>query len=338
MDKILITGINGFAGSHLADLLVGDDTIQVHGTIRRHTSGRDIKNLEHLLEENWIDLHECEMLSQAAVEEIINRVRPNFIFHLAAQSFVPASWQDPSGVVQNNVQTTLNLLEAVKHVKERSMRSGEQYDPVIHIAGSSEEYGLVLPGETPIQESNPLRPLSPYAVTKITCEMLGYQYARSYGLKTVITRAFNHEGARRGQDFVISNFAKQIAEQMGIGKRVVKVRVGNLEARRDFTHVRDTVNAYWMLALGVERGDIQPGEVFNIATGQAYTMADMLEQLGNIAGVEVLIEEDPERMRPSDVPILLGSAEKLQKATGWKPKKTISDILSDTLEYWKVNV
>ena len=202
-------------------------------------------------------------------------------------------------------------------------------DPVIQIAGSSEEYGLVLPDEVPITESNPLRPLSPYAVSKVAQDMLAYQYFRSYGMKTIRTRGFNHTGPRRGDVFVSSNFAKQIASiEAGLQKPVI--RVGNLEAVRDFTDVRDMVRAYW---LAVTRAT--PGEVYNLGSGRGITIRELLDLLVGMSEVEVEVEIDPDRLRPSDVEVLLADSSKFRQETGWEPAIPLETTLADLLEFWR---
>jgi GDP-4-dehydro-6-deoxy-D-mannose reductase len=207
-----------------------------------------------------------------------------------------------------------------------------QQDPVIQIAGSSEEYGLVLPDEVPIKETNPLRPLSPYAVSKVAQDLLAYQYHQSYGLKTVRTRGFNHTGPRRGDVFVTSNFAKQIASiEAGLQEPVI--RVGNLESVRDFTDVRDTVRAYW---LAVEKG--RPGEVYNIASGREITIRQLLDNLVALSRTQVEVEVDPERLRPSDVEVLIGDASKFHADTGWEPTIPLEQTLEDLLDFWRERV
>ncbi|HEX9737445.1 MAG TPA: GDP-mannose 4,6-dehydratase, partial [Thermoanaerobaculia bacterium] len=181
----------------------------------------------------------------------------------------------------------------------------------------------------PIRETNPLRPLSPYAVSKISQDYLAYQYFQSYGLKTVRTRGFNHTGPRRGKVFVTSNFAMQLAKiEAGLQEPVI--RVGNLDAIRDFTDVRDMVRAYY---LAVTRA--RPGEVYNIASGKGITIRELLDRLIELAAVEVSIEQDPERMRPSDVEILLGDSSKFRADTGWEPQIPFEQTLKDTFEYWR---
>lgn len=314
--RALITGITGFAGSHLADYLLAEQSeVEVIG-IRRWRSR--MENIEHL--DGKIQLHECDLRDAAAVQAVLAEVRPDFIFHLAAQSFVPASWRAPSETLTTNLVGQTNIFEAVRVL---------QLDPVIQIAGSSEEYGLVLPDEVPIKESNPLRPLSPYAVSKVGQDLLAYQYFKSYGLKAVRTRGFNHTGPRRGEVFVTSNFAKQIAS-IEAGLRDPVIRVGNLEAQRDFTDVRDMVRAYW---LAVTKAT--PGEVYNLASGKAVTIRELLDQLLALSTAEVEVQVDPERLRPSDVEILLGDYSKFRSETGWEPTIPLQKTLQDTLDFWR---
>ena len=317
--RALITGITGFAGSHLADYLLADHPeVEVFGT-RRWRSRTE--NIDHLGER--VTLVECDLNDAAAVTSTLSSVRPDMIFHLAAQSFVPTSWKAPAETLSTNIISQTNLFE--------SMRALE-LDCKIQIAGSSEEYGLVMPDEVPITEDNPLRPLSPYAVSKVGQDLLAYQYFKSYGMKTIRTRGFNHTGPRRGEVFVTSNFAKQIASiEAGIQKPVI--RVGNLDSQRDFTDVRDTVRAYW---LAVQKG--RPGEVYNIATGNAITIRELLERLLALSDADVELQVDPDRLRPSDVEILLGDYSKLEADTGWRPEIPLQTTLQDTLDYWRGKV
>jgi len=241
--KALITGITGFVGSHLAELLLSKN-YEVYGTIRWRSN---LENIKHI--QDKIKLIEADLNDAHSLYKIINDIKPDEIYHLAAQSFVPTSWTAPADTLQTNIIGTVNLFEAVRKA---------EINPVIQIACSSEEYGMVKPEETPIKETNPLRPLSPYGVSKVAQDMLGYQYAKSYGMKIIVTRGFNHSGPRRGDVFVTSNFCKQVAE-IEAKKREPVIEVGNLEAQRDFTDVRDMVKAYW---LAVQKGI--PGERYNI--------------------------------------------------------------------------
>lgn len=314
--RALITGITGFAGSHLADYLLAEQSdVEIFGTYRWRSR---MENIDHL--DGKINLLECDLRDAAAVHGVLAEVRPDYIFHLAAQSFVPASWRAPSETLTTNLIGQTNLFEAVRMLK---------LDPVIQIAGSSEEYGLVLPDEVPIKETNPLRPLSPYAVSKVGQDLLAYQYFRSYGLKTIRTRGFNHTGPRRGEVFVTSNFAKQIAS-IEAGLREPVIRVGNLDAQRDFTDVRDMVRAYWLAVTKAK-----PGEVYNLASGKAVTIRELLDQLLALSETKVEIQVDPERLRPSDVEILLGDFSKFKADTGWEPSIPLEQTLRDTLDFWR---
>jgi GDP-4-dehydro-6-deoxy-D-mannose reductase len=255
------------------------------------------------------------------VLSIVKGVRPTHIFHLAAQSFVPTSWKSPIETLTINAIGTANVLEAVKtHGPETK----------IHIAGSSEEYGRVEPDELPITEENPLRPLSPYGVSKVAADLFGQQYHCSHGLHVVITRAFNHTGPGRGEDFVESNFSRQIAR---IEQRFQPpvIWVGNLDATRDFSDVRDIVRAYW---LALERG--RPGEVYNICSGTTLSIRQMLDYILALSGVkEIRIDLDPDRIRPSDVLLLHGNCTRFQRQTGWRPEIPLEQTWGDLLNYWR---
>ncbi len=318
MTRCLITGITGFAGSHLAEYLLERGDCEVHGILRWRARTEHIEGIR-----NRIHLHHCDIRDLTAMTEVIRAVQPDRIWHLAAQSFVPMSWIAPAETLTTNVVGQSNLLEAVRAVGCKAR---------IQIAGSSEEYGLVKPDETPITEENPLRPLSPYGVSKVAQDLMGYQYHQSYGMFIVRTRAFNHTGPRRGEVFVTSNFARQIAE-IEKGIRPPVIRVGNLEAVRDFTDVRDTVVAYWLV---LEHG--RPGEVYNIATGRGWRIREMLDILLSIARVKVTVEPDPARMRPSDVELLIGSPAKVERETGWQRRYSFEQTMNDLLEYWRARV
>ncbi len=318
--RVLITGVTGFAGSHLAEyILAQHPKVEVYGTMRWRSRTENIRDVE-----SSIQLLECDLRDQSSVKQLIERVRPDRVFHLAAQSFVPSSWNAPAESLTTNILGQLHIFEAVKAAK---------LDPWIQIACSSEEYGLVHADELPIRETNPLRPLSPYAVSKVGQDYLGYQYFKSFGTKVVRTRGFNHDGPRRGDVFVSSNFAKQLASiEKGIKPPVMYV--GNLEARRDFTDVRDIVRGYW-LALD---GGCDAGEVYNICSGTDYSIQSVLDRLIEMSGQKVEVKQDPARLRPSDVPVLLGDASKFTKATGWKPEIAYDQTLKDMLDYWRAEL
>ena len=316
--KILITGITGFIGSHLAEYCLNKEGVRVFGTVLSHHLGDELKRIEHIKER--IELFECDLTNRIAVNRVLEKVRPDKIFHLAAQSFVPVSWRSPEDTLYNNIMSELNLFEAIKELK---------LDSVIQVAGSSEEYGLVEKEETPIKENNPLRPLSPYGVSKVAQDRLAYQYHQSYGLKTIITRCFNTEGPRRGKQFVISTFAHQIAS-IEKGLQEPLIYVGNLEAYRDFTHVKDITRALWS---AIEKCKF--GEPYNIGTGKIHQIKEVLETLLSLTEKKIEIKKDSKRMRPSDVPILLCDSTKFRNTTGWEPRIDFKTILSDTLNYWR---
>ena len=317
--KILITGITGFVGSHLAEYCLAIPGAEVYGTVLFHHLGDELKRIEHI--KNKITLLECNLTNRTAVQRVLAKSQPDKIFHLAGQSFVPTSWQSPEDTLYNNIMSELNIFEVLRELG---------LNPIIHIAGSSEEYGLVYKNEMPIKEENPLRPLSPYAVSKVAQDTLACQYYHSYGLKTVITRAFNHEGPRRGEQFVTSDFAKQIA-QIEKGKKEPVMYVGNLEAKRDYSDVRDIVNAYW---LATEKCKF--GEPYNICSGKNWTIQSVLDfLLSKSARKDIKIKQDSAKMRPSDVPMLLGDCSKFKKATGWESQIPFEKTLEDTLNYWR---
>lgn len=312
--KALITGITGFVGSHMAELLLSEG-VGVYGVGRWRSKKEHIGHLN-----GKITILEADLLDSHSLDQIMLSVRPDYIFHLAAQSYVPASWTSPAVTLEINVVGSANLFEAVRKA---------QIDPRIQIACSSEEYGMVYPNEVPIKETNPIRPLSPYGVSKAAMDFLGYQYSQSYGMYIVRTRGFNHTGPRRGEVFAESDFAKQIAEiEKGLKEPVIEV--GNLEAERDYTDVRDMVRGYYLAA---EKGEL--GEVYNICSGKAYKIREVLDLLLSFSKEKIEIRQDPKRMRPSDVPILLGDNSRFVKQTGWKPTIPFEKTMKDLLDYWR---
>ena len=314
--RVLITGITGFAGSHLAEFLIAKHPeVQVFGIVRWRSRMENILGIR-----DKIELYEADLKDMVSLEACLRHVKPDRIFHLAAQSFVPTSWKCPAETFAINATGQIHLFEALLSLKQ---------SPLIQVAGSSEEYGRVFPDEVPMKETNPLRPLSPYAVSKVAQDLLGYQYFQSYGLPVVRTRGFNHTGPRRGEVFVTSSLAKQIAAiEKGVKEPVIQV--GNLDAKRDFSDVRDIVEAYW---LSLEKGE--PGEVYNIGSGVSRPIREVLDILLSLSKVNVRVEVDPQRLRPSDVPILLADSSKFVARTGWKPRFSFRQTLSDLLDYWR---
>ena len=321
INKVLITGITGFVGSHLADYILKEHPeVQVLG-LARWRSPKD--NINHILDK--ITLCFGDLVDFSSLDTVLRKHKPDVIFHLAAQSYVDFSFIAPAATLEANAIGTCNLLEAVKKIK-----GSEGYDPIIHICSSSEVYGQVEEGEVPIKESNPFRPASPYAVSKVAEDMLAFQYWLSWGLKTVRTRMFTHTGARRGEVFVVSSFAKQIARiEAGIQEPVIKV--GNLKSIRTFLDVKDAVKAYWLLV-----NKCPPGEVYNIGGAETMTIKEMLDKLLKMSKVEnIKVEVDPSLLRPSDVTRQIPCNDKFEKQTGWKPVIKFEDTLEDTLNYWR---
>jgi GDP-4-dehydro-6-deoxy-D-mannose reductase len=246
------------------------------------------------------------------------------VIHLAAQSFVGTSWHMPSETLATNINAQLNLLEGLRALN---------LSPRFLAIGTSEEYGLVYPDEVPIRETNPLRPLSPYAVSKVAQDMMGYQYFKSYGLPIIRTRAFNHEGPRRGEVFVTSSFAKQVAE-IEAGLRAPVIFVGDLKPTRDYSDVRDIVRGYWAL---LDHGE--PGEVYNLCSGRPWAIQQVLDfLLAESRNKSISVETDPARLRPSDVMVLDGDPSKIRNATGWAVEIPFEQTLRDLLAYWRQRV
>lgn len=317
--KVLITGITGFVGSHMADYLLAEQKhVKIFG-MKRWRSPLD--NVLHLMDK--VDFIECDLEDQSNVDDVISKIKPDKIFHLAAQSFVPASFVYPAVTLRNNIIGTLTLLEAVRKAK---------IDPVIHICSSSEVYGQVKEEEVPIKETNPLRPYSPYAVSKVGEDLLSFQYFVSYGLKTVRTRSFTHTGPRRGDVFAMSFFSKQLA-MIEEGLQEPVIRVGNLKSIRTFLDVRDLVDAYWLIT---EKG--VPGEVYNIGGNETMTIGEGLDVLLSLTSKKVEVRVDPSLLRPSDVTLQIPDITKFVKQTGWKAKIPFKQTMKDLLEYWRERI
>jgi GDP-4-dehydro-6-deoxy-D-mannose reductase len=341
--RVLLTGVTGFAGSHLAEFITArHPDVAVYGTYRWRSR---LDNLDDLAARRLLDVldavprdetardasHEgrltlvpCDLADPYAIAGVVRQVAPDRVFHLAAQSFVPVSFAEPGATLATNILGELHLLEGLRAHAPAAR---------VLIAGSSEEYGAVRPEELPVRETNELRPLSPYAVSKVAQDRLAWQYHRSYGMHVVITRAFNHTGPRRGEVFAESSFSRQIAE-IEVERRAGVVRVGDLSAKRDWHDVRDTVRAYW---LALEQGE--PGDVFNISSGEARTVRDVLDVLlAKARGVQVRVETEPARLRPSDVPILCADATRLRERTGWTATLPLERSLEDLLEWWRARL
>ncbi|MFO7168529.1 MAG: GDP-mannose 4,6-dehydratase [Chloroflexota bacterium] len=313
--RILITGVTGPVGSALADELLTLPDVELH-VFKRWRS--DPRPIQHLF--GKVTVHEGDIEDPFAVGAAVRAAAPDLVYHLAAQSYPSASWDAPVTTMRTNVEGTINLLEAVR-AHAPSAR--------VHIAGSSAEYGVVAPEEVPIAEDHPLRPASPYGVSKVAQELLGLQYHDSYGLHVVVTRSFNHVGPRQGDRCSIQTFCRQMAlAEAGLQPPVMLV--GNLEARRDFSHVSDVARALWLL---LQKG--KPGTVYNLCSGQATRIGDIVEMVRARGRVRVDVRVDPARLRPLDEPILLGDNSRLRRDTGWEPRIGMEQIVDELLEYWR---
>lgn len=313
--RALITGISGFAGSFLAEYLLELGSFEVWGV------GLGAENLSTLGDR--IVYFSQDLADPSTASSVVKQCAPDLIFHLAAQAFVPISWQDPWSTIENNIRGQVNLLHAVTEHK---------LTPRVLVVGSNEEYGRVEPRELPITEATPLRPDSPYGVSKIAQDFMGLQYHLSDSIHTVRVRPFNHIGPRQNDRFVAASFAKQIAE-IEAGAREPVMYVGNLEAQRDFTDVRDMVRAY---ALALQYGE--PGDVYNIGSGESHSIRELLDTLLSMTNAKISVEQDSARARPSDTPVTLCDSTKFRKQTGWEPRYGFQETLHDTLEYWRLKV
>jgi GDP-4-dehydro-6-deoxy-D-mannose reductase len=305
----LITGAGGFVGQHLAVELDRETDWDIVALQRR--AGAAPTRARVLA---------CDLLDRELVQRVLERHRPDVIFHLAAQSYVPQAIAAPGQTLTNNVLAQLNVLEACRALG---------LDPFVLVACSAEEYGAARPDELPLTEAQPFRPANPYAVSKIAQDMLGLQYWLAYGLRVVRMRPFNHFGPGQSDRFVLASFARQIAEAE-LGRAEPVVLTGDVSVERDFLDVRDVVRAYRMAVAST-----QPGEAYNVASGTARRLRDLLDMLLADARVSMDVRRDPARLRPSDTPRLVGDAHKLRAATGWEPHIPIEVSLSDTLNYWR---
>ncbi|MDA3791293.1 MAG: GDP-mannose 4,6-dehydratase [Desulfobacula sp.] len=316
--RILITGITGMTGSHLAEYLLAGSNVEVHGILRP----RDSRDFLADVEKDLV-LYECDLREKDAVASVVNEVKPDQIYHLAAETSVANSWENPDQTIINNITCQLNVFEAVRKYKMNTR---------ILVTGSSEAYGLVSEHDLPVTEDTGFKPLSPYGVSKVGQDALAYQYHQSYGMDIVRVRVFNLTGPRQSSAFALSNFAKQIA-WIKANKREPVLMVGNLDALRDFTDFRDVVKAYQLaLELGAS------GEVYNIGSGKSRKLKDVLNLLLDISKTNVKIQQNPDRMRPSDIPHMVCDNTKFCFLTGWHPEIAFRETLRDLFRYWQAAV
>jgi GDPmannose 4,6-dehydratase len=324
MKKALITGITGMVGSHLADYLLKNTDWKIYGLARWNDS---LENIEHLSDEinkkERIELIYGDLNDLASLLVAVDKSKPNYVFHLAAQSYPQTSFDSPIETLQTNILGTTNLLEA--------LRRSEYKDAIIHVCASSEVFGRVPKEKLPINEECTFHPASPYAISKVGTDLVGRYYAEAYRMTIMTTRMFTHTGPRRGDVFSESTFAKQIA-MIEAGLQEPKIYVGNLDSLRTYADVRDAVKAYHMLVTINPKG----GEYYNIGGTYTCKIADMLNYLiskSTISNIEIVI--DPERLRPIDADLQIPDTTKFKNHTGWEPEYTFEQTMNDLLEYWR---
>lgn len=313
MKKALIIGAGGFVGGYLIECLHNEFGMEVYAT--------KLKGME--FSHPQAKIFDLDIMVKEDIVELLYDIRPDYIFHLAAQSSVSVAWKNPMLTIDVNIKGSVNVMEAVRELF---------YKPRILMIGSGEEYGHIQEGETPISEETVLRPGNIYAATKACQNMIGSIYAKAYDMELMLVRAFNHIGPGQAPLFVVSDFCKQVAEiERGLKEPVI--RVGNLNARRDFTDVRDVVRAYGML---VQKG--VPGETYNVGSQNAMPIKDILDIIIRMSAAEISVEVDPNKIRPVDVPIIEADISKINAVTGWKPEISIEQTVKETLDYWRAHV
>jgi len=321
--RVLITGITGFVGSHMADYLLKNiPNVKIFAT-RRWRSKEE--NIKHFFGNPQVVLEECDILDRGSLARIINIAKPDIVYHFAAQSFPESSFLTPVSTITTNVIGTTNLFEELRLAKERKF-----CNPIILSCSSSEVYGIPTEDEVPITENNYIRPANPYSISKVGHDLMSQYYHKAYDMKVIITRMFSHEGKRRGKRFALSSFAHQIVEnEKGGGDGFI--RHGNLDSVRTYNHIDDAVHAYWLAVNYCESG-----EVYNIGGDETCTIGEALDKLiSKSTKTDLKKKEDKSRIRPTDITLQIPSSEKFRKRTGWKPIKGLDDICDDLLNHWR---
>ncbi len=312
MKKGLVIGAAGFVGKYLIDEMQADG-MEVFATKLPHEK----------LDQVHASVYDLDIMDKEAIVGLLFEIRPDYIFHLAAQSSVGLAWKNPGLTVDVNIKGSINVMDAIRELF---------YKPRVLLIGSGEEYGHILPGETPITEENALRPGNIYAATKACQNMIGNIYSKAYDMKLVMVRAFNHIGPGQAPMFVVSDFCKQVVEiEKGLREPVMKV--GNLAARRDFTDVRDVVKAYVKL---IQWG--KSGETYNVGSGNAQEIRSVLNLIISKSTADISVEIDPNKLRPVDVPIIEADIAKLNRLTGWLPQIPLEQTIQETLDYWRMHI
>lgn len=313
MKKALIIGAAGFVGNYLIDHIQKNCIWSIAVTKLEQ---------ENILFKG-IEVCDLDIMEKDKVVDLLKRVRPDYVFHLAAQSSVALSWKNPDLTMDINIKGTLHVLDAVRSL---------DYTPRVLLIGSGEEYGHVRPEDVPIVEDNVLRPGNLYAATKVCQNMIGKIYTDAYGMEIMSVRAFNHIGPNQAPAFVVSDFCKQVAEIENAMRKPV-LSVGNLSAKRDFTDVRDVVRAYVML---IEQG--KAGETYNVGSGIAYKISELLELILSLSKADIRVEIDEEKLRPVDVPVIIADISKIYNCCGWKPEIPLASTLKETLDSWRKSI
>lgn len=313
MKRALVIGAAGFVGGYLIKELKKSHDMEVFAT----------KLPNSQWESTLARVYDLDIMEKDDIVDLLFEIRPDYIFHLAAQSSVGVAWKRPGMTVDVNIKGSINVMDAIREL---------YYKPRILLIGSGEEYGHIEEGETPIRENNPLRSGNIYAATKVCQNMIGHIYSQAYDMELVLVRAFNHIGPGQAPLFVVSDFCKQVAEIEGNLREPV-MKVGNLAARRDFTDVRDVVKAYVKLVqMGI------PGETYNVGRGQAIAIKDLLQMIVERSTADIKVEIDPAKIRPVDVPVIEADTRKIYDLTGWKPEISLEQTISETLEYWRKQI
>ena len=317
--NILITGATGFVGSHMVDYILKYTIRPDQKVYCTKRWMEDTKNLDHVNHDSF-EYIDCDLLDGMSVKRAVEISKPSKVFHFAAQSFPEVSFKIPVVTLQTNIIGTTHLLESIKE---------SDYDPTIVSVSSSEVYGNPNEDEIPITEENPIRPANPYSISKVGHDLMSQYYHKAYDMKIITTRMFSHEGARRGKQFALSSFAHQIVQnEKGIGDGFV--RHGNLDSVRTYNHIEDAIQAYWLCS-----NSDKYGEVYNIGGDYTCTVGEALDMLMSKSNTKVEKKLDPERVRPTDITLQIPSSDKFRNEYGWRPKKSLTHICDDLLNYWR---
>lgn len=334
MRKIaLITGVTGQVGSQMADYLLDNTDYDVVGMMRWQ---EPMDNMYHLTDrinkKDRISVFYADLNDYASIQRMFKKLRPNVVFHLAAQSFPKTSFNIPIETLQTNIIGTASILEVI-----RQMKDDDGYDPVVHVCSSSEVYGRAKPGEA-LNEDSKFHGASPYSISKIGTDYLGQFYGEAYGIKTYVTRMGTHTGPKRSDVFFESTVAKQIA-LIEAGYQAPVIKVGNLASVRTFQDARDAVRAYYLLSLESEKGKVPCGETFNIAGEEAYKLPEVIDLLlGFSSRQDIVVETDTDRLRPIDADYQMFDNTKIKRFIDWKPEISTKKMFFDLLEHWREEI